>query len=515
MAMYLPLFLLAFGSGASAVAHHHQGFVAADVQLQARGGNPITDGIQSGIDNAHQRISSTVNDLRNLGNRPAAAVLTNLVTGLDGQIDNVLGIIGSALAPDTLGLSNVVIGAILGPTFQSITDGVEVLIGNVGGGAIDAVLVPSLHILSGTLGNAARAAGRYDIKDQQQHMAILSQRVEALAQEGAKQYANKRQHEAQHYRRAEPSDREHQAVVAVQHLQGQIEDKMRQIEQDDPSPDALASFVHDLGRDISRATSSIEGIMSHALGNDNSNGHQVSDMAHSLIGPLYSTAIRAGERLLAVTTTSSLDPNSGDAIHQLSQDYNHLAQTAQQYQLPAADTLRQISAKIGNLNSRIPRLAARQMSLPDGIKSGLDNARQRFNAFSNEMRNPNARPGSQAMVEMITGLDGQIDNMLGMAQQALSPITGGLSDLVFSAILGPTFQSLTDGVEVLIGNLSGGIVDLALVPALHLLSGSVRNSANMAKQMNLNNEAVKLNSQSVALAQMAHRSQSHHSQKKS
>lgn len=69
------------------------------------------------MENAQQRINAFTNDLRQKGARPGAAAVTNFITGLNGQMGNVLGVIDNILVPITGRLFNVVIGAILGPTF--------------------------------------------------------------------------------------------------------------------------------------------------------------------------------------------------------------------------------------------------------------------------------------------------------------------------------------------------------------------------------------------------------------
>jgi hypothetical protein len=152
--------------------------------FQGRSSNPILDGINSGVANARQRIDAFTNDLKHAGSRPASSLLANFIAGLDGQIDNLIGVVGKVLSPVSGGLSESAVHVILGPTIQSITDGVEVLLGNVAGAPIDLLLAPALHMLSGNMKNVAHVAKVYNMKDLQEKLAQQENHIRAFAEKG-------------------------------------------------------------------------------------------------------------------------------------------------------------------------------------------------------------------------------------------------------------------------------------------------------------------------------------------
>ena len=103
------------------------------------------------------------NQLKSHDGHPAAEVLLATITGLDSQIDNAAGTISHALAPFTGGLSLAVGNFLLGPFFQSVTNGAEVLLSNIVGGAVDGVTAPAVAALSGNISKLTSQAAKYHI----------------------------------------------------------------------------------------------------------------------------------------------------------------------------------------------------------------------------------------------------------------------------------------------------------------------------------------------------------------
>lgn len=106
-------------------------------------------GAQGSITN-HQQVVDTLNHLLNqAGGDPHANAdrMVAYITGADSQIDNAIATISDALAPFTGGASKAIGNFLLGPFVQSVTNGAEVFLANMMGGAadqMDAALVGQL-----------------------------------------------------------------------------------------------------------------------------------------------------------------------------------------------------------------------------------------------------------------------------------------------------------------------------------------------------------------------------------
>lgn len=153
-------------------------------ELEARGSDPIMTGVKSGIANARQRIDAFSNDLKHAGSRPPTSMLTNFIAGMDGQIDNVIGIVGKVLAPASGGLHESTVHDILAPTFQSVTNGVDVLLHDISGAPVDLLLAPAMHMLSGNLQNLEHIAAIYKLPDAQKKLAKQRELIASHAEKG-------------------------------------------------------------------------------------------------------------------------------------------------------------------------------------------------------------------------------------------------------------------------------------------------------------------------------------------
>jgi hypothetical protein len=482
------------------------------VDLAARSDqSPIIYGLHAGMLNAQQRLDSTVRDIRNAGNRPASSVLTNLITGLDGQIDNVLGMISGTLGQLTGGLAEIPFQFILGPTFQSITDGAEVLIGNTLGGAIDLVAAPAMHVLSGSLSNLANTAVRLNMQPQATKFATLAKQANVAAVQGEVQHSGSRQRQRQQQqqnhrhiqaRGADNSIAMNSAAQSIASIQNSIERIVKDFDNSAegdsrPPTQAVSRFISDLDTQISKGIQTLSSSVSNI-------GPLPEAASFALTTPLFRSAAGATERLTMSIAGGSLDESLSGALDSLSEKIQVLAATADEY------SNKQFTHSLTLLNRRVQNLANTARSgnqlaarSNDGIMGvlnhGVTNAQQRIDSFVNELNSPNARPGSQLFVNLLTGLDGQIDNLLGAISGALSGLTFGISDIPFNFILGPTFQSITDGAEVLIGNLAGSVIDDDVLPIIRSLSGNIMNLANVANEHGMNSQALALAQQSQRL----------------
>ncbi|KAA8899158.1 hypothetical protein TRICI_006386 [Trichomonascus ciferrii] len=132
-------------------------------------------------------------------------------------------------------------------------------------------------------------------------------------------------------------------------------------------------------------------------------------------------------------------------------------------------------------------LHKRQSALLNGVQGSVMNSRQQLDKLNAEIRQHPEHAGAMIATTFAQATDSQIDNAINTVAQALAPLTGGLSVAVGQAILGPFVQSVTDGAEVLLGNLIGGTIDLVRNPQMIMnLSRSYSNLISQAGRYNIN-----------------------------
>ncbi|CAN6632713.1 hypothetical protein TRVA0_013S02806 [Trichomonascus vanleenenianus] len=307
---------------------------AEEPALQARQ-FALIDGARASVTNAAQKIDGMVHTMRSDPGRAGAATATALITGLDSQIDTAIATVSNALSPLTFGVSKAIGNTILGPFFQSVTDGVEVLLGNAVGGVFDLAMSP----VTGS-------------------------------------------------------------------LQKNIERLIRESEQYNINTSRLQSLNSQLSEAISKSKST---------------------PAH------------------------------------------------------------------GHLHRRdVIELEARQFALLDGARESVTNAAQKIDGMVHTIRTDPDRAGAATATALITGLDSQIDTAIATVSNALSPLTFGVSKAVGNAILGPFVQSVTDGAEVLLGNVVGGVFDLATSPLTGSLQRNIGKLIKEADQYNINTSRLQI-----------------------
>ncbi|CAN6598154.1 hypothetical protein TRVA0_001S05380 [Trichomonascus vanleenenianus] len=273
------------------------------------------DGARESVNNAQQHVDSVVNAYRNNPDRAGAAAVTAMITGLDSQIDTAIATVSNALAPFTFGVSKAVGNFLLGPFVQSVTDGLEVMLGNAVGGVMD------------------------------------------LARPGAFQ------------------------------------------------------------RNLSR-------------------------------------------------------------LIQQSKEYNINVSKLQTLQAQIQNTMPHKREEI--------EVEARQFALLDGARESVNNAQQHVDSVINAYKNNPDRVGAATVTAVLTGLDSQIDTAIATVSNALSPLTFGVSKAIGNALLGPFVQSVTDGLEVVLGNVVGGAIDLVASPITGSLQRNIARLVQQSQEYNIN-----------------------------
>lgn len=121
----------------------------------------------------------------------------------------------------------------------------------------------------------------------------------------------------------------------------------------------------------------------------------------------------------------------------------------------------------------------------DGARESMVNHQQVVETYNRQMAADPSHRNADRIIAGITGADSQIDNAIATVAHAMAPFTGGLSLAVGNFLLGPFVQSVTNGAEVMIGNLVGGAEDRMQTAAASYASNLV-NLRSQAVRFNVN-----------------------------
>jgi hypothetical protein len=454
--------------------------------------NAAIDGVMGAVHNAQQRLDSTARQMKLVGSRPGAAVVTNLITAIDGQIDNLAGTINTMLIPLTGGLSSFIIGPLLGPTFQSMTDGIEVLLGNTIGGVADLALVPAMHMLAGSMSNAANLAGNLQMKNYQMKFVNLQKQAQTIATQ-----KKPKKHLVQRY-----ADLATASAGAIATIAQSIDNVISTLKDAgaDPSSEDITSFMSSFQEQVGTGVGMAQGAMA-AVGSPN------SLVTSAILSPVMSSTVNGVEVLISSISSGKVDAAFEPGLQSLSSQVMRLSSVAQQYNMDGyASSLQAMSQKLigiaaGVVQSGQSEIIKRAVGAVDKANAGFRDVQQKIDGMSQELRAAGARPSAEAVNEFLSGMDSQINYMVGMVGSNLK--SGGLSDRTSQTILSPVFQSITDGVDVLIDNSSGVLLDVSTAAPMHILVGSLANVANVAAQYNMNNFQAKFVDQGNKLAHIA------------
>ncbi|KNC31727.1 hypothetical protein FF38_03483 [Lucilia cuprina] len=123
------------------------------------------DAVRGSIQSFHEKMDSMFSIINNHPGHSNAAVLTALITGLDGQIDNLAGNIFPIIDKLTLGITSPVTDFLLGPVFQSATDGVQVLVSNILGGSVDFVEDSVANMFTGSINKLENIGSKMKVSE--------------------------------------------------------------------------------------------------------------------------------------------------------------------------------------------------------------------------------------------------------------------------------------------------------------------------------------------------------------
>lgn len=236
----------------------------------------------------------------------------------------------------------------------------------------------------------------------------------------------------------------------------------------------VSNFVTGLSSTIESTVSGIENMVSE------------NPVSATVLSPFVDSIAKGSGFLVSALASNPKHLVSHVEVQQLVSSLEKVQTVAKANHLNTHE-LSAVMTQLNNVNSHLATRDNHFNPIFDAIKGGATNAEQTIETLIKQLGRNDGHPAADAVSALITGLDSQIDNLINMVATALGPLTFGVSNLVGDAILGPVFQSITNGAEVVISNLAGGAVDLVTQPVIQLFVHTLSRAVEMGKKNNVKN----------------------------
>lgn len=176
-----------------------------------------------------------------------------------------------------------------------------------------------------------------------------------------------------------------------------------------------------------------------------------------LLGPVVQSVTNGAEVFLANIVGGGVDLVDRQLVSLLNENYSKLASLATKNNVDAS--------RLQNLSQQISQAVSKKSKRSEdgnlsGIKGAITNMKQTVDTLKEQLGAHDGHAGKDIVNAAITGLDSQIDNLAATLSSGLNGVTLGISGDIGNFLLGPFFQSLTNGAEVVISNVVGGSVDI-------------------------------------------------------
>ncbi|CAN6663692.1 hypothetical protein TRVA0_035S00760 [Trichomonascus vanleenenianus] len=398
----------------------------------------LLDGARNSVQNARQHVDSVVNNYRKNPDRAGAAAVTSVLTGLDSQIDTAIATVSNALAPFTFGVSKAIGGALLGPFAQSVTDGLEVVIGNVVGGAFDLATSPITGSLQRNIARLIQQSQEYGM-NVSRLQTLQAQLQNSLPK--SKSAKGKRDVQIETRQFALLDGARNSAQNAQQHVDA-VFNNYRQ-NPDRAGAAAVTAVLTGLDSQIDTTIATVSNALapftfgvSKAVGN-------------ALLGPFAQSVTDGLEVVIGNTVGGAFDLATSPLTGSLQRSISRLIQQSQEYGVNVS-RLQTLQAQLqnslprdtkgkakgkdkGSHSRRDINIEARQFALLDGARNSVQKAQQHVDSVTNNYRHNPDRAGAAAVTAVLTGLDSQIDTAIATVSNALAPFTLGVSQAVGNA----------------------------------------------------------------------------------
>lgn len=218
------------------------------------------------------------------------------------------------------------------------------------------------------------------------------------------------------------------------------------------TPELVASYMIDL---YSQSNEVLSELIASTSG-------YTPDVAKSIsavvIKPFYDEVVKGAQSLSAVIDKTT-GPLESDVSAGILVNYQRLSDFASLNGIDssALDSLTKSINEHLNHPSVSKRATNHDLS---GVVGSVNNFQETLNTFMHEVTHDKGHTATAAITAIITGLDGQIDNMAASVFNVLDAATFGLTSPIGDFLLGPIFQGMTNGAQVLISNIIGGAIDM-------------------------------------------------------
>lgn len=145
---------------------------------KARRQSSVEDSIVAGVTTATQNVDKLTQSITDSKGVPDLETLNKVITGLDSQIDSVIGPISVALAPVTM--TETKSNEMFLPFFLSVIKSANTLLDIMTQGSVNPVLNPAFKNLESSIGNLANFAGKYDMGSSETQLININHRIHLL-----------------------------------------------------------------------------------------------------------------------------------------------------------------------------------------------------------------------------------------------------------------------------------------------------------------------------------------------
>lgn len=242
------------------------------------------------------------------------------------------------------------------------------------------------------------------------------------------------------------------------------------------SPEFLTSYIVGVDSEINQVVSAVQSAVSSY---SPSVGKAIIG---SIIGPYYEEVTKGAQTLVDNTKSS---PGTVDVrtTAGLIVNYQRLADLANYAEVDTSK-LEQLSQECNALASYSVEKRATNSDM-SGVHGAVANFKETIDTLYDEVTKDKGHAAEAAVTALITGLDGQVDNLAATIFNVANTVTYGLTSPIGDFLLGPIFQGLTNGVQVLISNVVGGSIDMVADGTAELFSGTMSKLISLGKKVNV------------------------------
>lgn len=265
-------------------------------------------------------------------------------------------------------------------------------------------------------------------------------------------------------------------LSAASQLQGNLNNLLDKAVSDKHlSPEFLTSYIIGTDYEINEVVNNLQSVVT---------GYS-PDVAKAIVGsiikPYYDTVTKGAHSVLENAKSSGITIDARTAAG-LTVSLQRLSDLASFSTLDNSD-LQSLSQQCNSLsNGNVKRASNSDMS---GVVGSVNNFQETINTFLHEVSHDKGHGAAAAVTALITGLDGQVDNLAATIFNVANKLTFGLTSPIGDFLLGPIFQGMTNGAEVLISNIIGGGIDMVADAPAQLFTGTMSKLIDMGKKINV------------------------------